>query len=322
MSLSKPVSCNTCSRKLKTSGISDEYTEFCNTLEKPGVSALSQATGATAECIRNLTRQTPGQAGIITTVLIGAVVIGGAFAAGMAAGLFASGRQNRTSITQIINQSVTNSFKTTLEQMFCQNQDAKNRAGNTLNIINRGSGTCNFSGVQKVDQYVAMISELQGQVKNDFANRALTQFTNDVSAKMGGVTDPISKLVEAIGSDQTSICQQINQNFRNTIETLFKLDIRQMTRIEQQGRNEVNIICEGSGTTNVVVGQEIIQQVISQQTLKIVSENISRNDFLTTVYNKTGGEVWEFQTGFLIAIVAILLILLFIYIYLKNTGIF
>ena len=54
--------------------------------------------------------------------------------------------------------------------------------------------------------------------------------------------------------------------------------------------------------------------------MKIIDEAVSKSDIVTRAINDTTYSSFEFSTGFIIAIVAIIIILIALWIYLKTWG--
>lgn len=272
-------------------------------------------------CVKQIEKSNPAPKGIITSLVIAGVIIGGAFVIGLAAGLLSGGnRENRKTINQEITQIVETSFKTSLEQMITQCKCITQRAGNSLEI-NVTGGHCDINVNQNADQYISAISYLDGDLRNEFINKALIEFRNQIDARMKNVTDPLTKLAEVLTSNKEEICQKIYQEFKTSFETIFKMNIKQELGIEQAAGNKITINCRG-GRGYIYAGQKILQTVVAEQTMKIISKNTANNELIKKVYNATGGDIDEFSTGFIIAIVAIIIILIALFIYFSGFNIF
>lgn len=244
-----------------------------------------------------------------------AVVFVGAFGAGLALGIVGSGKKDKKQITTIINTTMTNSLKETVNSDIRQEDTIKKYSANNINI---NAVRCEVI-IDRTDQNIRTIASriavMDANVKTEFNTKLLTEFIANVQTEMKNVTDPITKLAEALKEKEETITTEINKDFKNTIERIKNINYRQASHFDLGSANTINLICVDSKINYGSSVQNIYDEISSKAYAKIFDETISNSNFVNKAVIEARSSQSEFSTGFIIAIVAIILILIALYAY-------
>lgn len=313
MSLSKPCDCVKAPR-LTTKEL---YAQCKFTANLPMI-----WTGETKKQIERIAEEESRKSGLkfadpVTIALVAAGLIAGAFIVGGAVGGLINGMSSKK-ITNEITQIVKSSYESTMET--CIKNDTRVRGINTnkIEIIQGGSGDCNIKHGQSINQDLAAFSLIDAKLSNEFIIKSIEKFQNDMKSKFKEVTDPIQTIANSIGKSTLEVSNKLHQEFHTAVKNIFKNVFQNEIKIEIINGNELKVTCMGSGNVNITSSQDIYNKVLIEQVQKIVADNISNVYRSLDVENKQDTSYDSFSTGFIIAIFAILIIAVFIYLYLKS----
>lgn len=270
-------------------------------------------------CKESSNCQAAFQSAPIIPIVVGAIAL---FGASFMLGVLTSGTsKTKTQMIQEVNNVISNSFNTVINQEVINDQDARNWARQTIGgviICDNPEGECIINYNQTMNQSVAMQSILKQNLNADFFNRAMNQIKVDLERRMAQVSDFIEQLIKKLGVTEDEMRQTINNKFCNDVCTV--LNVRNLNRqsVRQRGDQSaiIDVICKAKKcvvTTDQQLTQNTLLSTISEQ----MSNVLIRNDFINDVDIRNRSSTTTISlTGFIIVAVAIIvIIILLLYVY-------